>query len=354
MDKKQELMELWKRSFQDSDEFIRFYFLHKYSEENSLVYEENGKPLSAFLMLPYPMSWEGIMLPTSYISGACTLPEARNHGLMSMLLQEGFEEMNKRQIALSTLIPAEDWLFEYYGNMGYAPVFEYSLATYTPHRATSGINTIIPEKYDEAFFTALFPYFERKMQARPCCIQHPLDDYKTITEEIYISGGKIAVAFPPGNDQPSGMAFAFYEEEHIMVREIIYDSPEDKSQLLQSFNRIWPDTEIQYHSLPEGPHTRRYGMARITDAEAMLQHFARQHPGTSFTLKIHDPQLPANNGYFVLENGKCTRPEKAYADLETDIPTLTGALLGFHAGQLPPVLGDVFPPRQPYMNLMID
>ena len=42
-------MELWRRCFEDTDEFIRFYFERKYSNANSLIYEENGKALSALL-----------------------------------------------------------------------------------------------------------------------------------------------------------------------------------------------------------------------------------------------------------------------------------------------------------------
>ena len=45
-------MELWRRCFEDTDEFIRFYFERKYSDANSLIYEENGKALSALQMLP--------------------------------------------------------------------------------------------------------------------------------------------------------------------------------------------------------------------------------------------------------------------------------------------------------------
>ena len=103
-------MELWRRCFEDTDEFIRFYFERKYSDANSLIYEENGKALSALQMLPYPMRWENVTVNTSYISGACTLPDVRNRGFMTLLLQNALQEMYDRGIAFSTLIPAEDWL----------------------------------------------------------------------------------------------------------------------------------------------------------------------------------------------------------------------------------------------------
>lgn len=74
-------MELWRRCFEDTDEFIRFYFERKYSDANSLIYEENGKarqPCKCFLIpcvgkmsrsihlisrehVPYPMSATGAL-----------------------------------------------------------------------------------------------------------------------------------------------------------------------------------------------------------------------------------------------------------------------------------------------------
>ena len=88
MGKKQQIMELWKQNFQDPEDFIQFYFKKKYSNENALVYEENHKAVSSFLLLPYPMSWLKTVILTSYISGACTRQEARNQGYMTLLLKD--------------------------------------------------------------------------------------------------------------------------------------------------------------------------------------------------------------------------------------------------------------------------
>lgn len=98
---------LWKACFQDTEEFIRFYFDRKYKDEDSLLYTENSIPLAASLMLPYSMAWQNTIVRTSYISGACTHPQARKRGIMTRLLQEGFQEMYNRGIAFTTLIPAE-------------------------------------------------------------------------------------------------------------------------------------------------------------------------------------------------------------------------------------------------------
>lgn len=358
MEKKQQVMDLWRHNFHDTEEFIQFYFARKYSDGNSLVYEENGKALSAFLMLPYPMSWQATQLKTSYISGACTQEEARNHGLMTLLLQEAFLEMNKRGIALSTLIPAEDWLFKYYGNLGYAGVFDYSTESYelNPNESLSAHRIQVPETYEPDFTGSLFSYFEEKMQERTCCIQHPEDDYLAIVEDTYLSGGRLGAIFSPETGKPVGWALAFPGKESIQVREILYESEEDKKALLQYFSGIWQKPHLTCRTLPQDNGTERYGMARITDAWQMLQHIAEQHPELSLSLKLYDMHLPVNTGIYLLSNGKCIKKElqELPVDIATDIATLTKALLGYHTEQFPQQFAEIVNRQTPYMNLMLD
>lgn len=356
MDKKEQILNLWKQNFHDPEEFVRFYFDQKYSDENSLLYEENGQPMSALLMLPYPMTWQGIVVNTSYISGACTREEARNHGLMTLLLKEAFKEMNLRDIALSTLIPAEEWLYAYYGNLGYAPVFDYSIETLTVHPGAPALPVICPEKFDTDFASRLLPYFEQKMKARTCCIQHPGNDYLAIVKENYLCGGRLAATFSPASATPTGWALAIPEDGTIKVKECLYNSAEDKKALLQHFSQLWQNHRLECKILPQANAIQHHGMARITNAFPMLQHIAGQQPTLSLSVKVSDPQLPQNEGIYLLSDGKCKKQEiqEIPTDIETDIPMLTQALLGYHPDQLPSPLSVLSPQQQPYMNLMLD
>ena len=357
MDKKQQVMDLWRRNFQDTEEFIQFYFTHKYSDEDSLVYEENGKALSAFLMLPYPMSWQNTRLNTSYISGACTLEEARNHGLMTLLLKEAFLEMNKRGIALSTLIPAEEWLFKYYGNLGYVPVFDYSTEEYHfDPQFKSAIPIFSPESYDPDFARSLFTYFETNMQQRSCCIQHTLNDYLSIVEDAYLSGGRLLATLSPISKTATGWALAIPAKDFTEVKEMFYDTPEIKETLLAHSSSLGPVSRVICKIPPQDKDFQSYGMARITDACQMLNHIAQEHPDLSVSLKINDPHLPANDGIYLLARGRCekTTLQDITTNIETDIPTLTKALLGYHPEQLPQNFAEIIEKQSPYMNLMLD
>ena len=70
-----------------------------------MTIEKDGKIVSALQIVPHTMTYLGTEISVGYISGACTTPEERGQGLMRQLLQETFEEMERREIAISALIP---------------------------------------------------------------------------------------------------------------------------------------------------------------------------------------------------------------------------------------------------------
>ncbi|MGD9771214.1 MAG: GNAT family N-acetyltransferase [Parabacteroides sp.] len=128
----EQLKSLWKSLFGDTEAFISLFFHEVVRDENIRVLEEKGRILSALYMLPYPFRIWNQEVTASYISGAGTLPEAQGRGLMRRLLIDSFKEMERRQIPLSILIPAEPWLYGFYEKSGYATVFTYNQQVYPP------------------------------------------------------------------------------------------------------------------------------------------------------------------------------------------------------------------------------
>lgn len=112
---------LWKLCFNDSEEFTEMYFQLRYNNDVNIAIQSGEEVIAALQMLPYPMTFEGEDIHTAYISGACTHPDYRNRGVMQELLSQAFARMLHNNASLSTLIPAEPWLFDYYARSGYAP-----------------------------------------------------------------------------------------------------------------------------------------------------------------------------------------------------------------------------------------
>lgn len=352
--KRQKIASLWKTCFGDPDEFIQLYFDGKYSDENALLYEENGQAAAALLMLPYPMTWAGTTLHASYISGACTLPEARNKGLMTRLLTEALRTQYRRNTDLSFLIPAEPWLYGYYQKSGYAPVFTHTWETFTPSAidAAQAATIETPAAYSHTLAHGCYPYFNREMQKRPCCIQHPFDDFSTILQDLYASEGRLLIATAPNVGIPgiAGLAFATPGEEYIYIKELLGESPAVRAQLLHTASRLWPGRTVTC-KLPAQPgKSEKGGMARIVHAGNLLARIAAENPQADFSLQLTDALLPENNGTYTLTSGRCIKKKNddTEACLHLDIAGLAQAFWGGLPGN------PAFPPCHPYMSLMID
>ena len=174
---REKVKKLWKLCFNDSEEFTELYFRLRYNNDINIAIQSGEEVIASLQMLPYPMTFEGEDIHTAYISGACTHPDYRNRGVMHELLSQAFARMLHNNVALSTLIPAEPWLFDYYARSGYAPVFRYAEETFIASgipAADTGLTLEMSAEYSEK----RYEYLDRKLRERPCCIQHTKEDFQ--------------------------------------------------------------------------------------------------------------------------------------------------------------------------------
>ncbi len=351
-----EVIRLWKDCFEDTEEFIQLYFERKYKGENTLLYRiVEGEALGALQMLPYPMTYAGSCIDISYISGACTIAKARNEGIMKRLLLRAFEEMGKRNVVMSTLIPQEAWLFDYYRRLGYAPVFDYTWGIYGEEAGVlpDNIDFEFPEKLLEGD-TDLYDYFASRMRARACCVQHTREDFECILDDLCLSGGELLVA-RDAIRRIVGMAFVLQEKEQIRVNDWFYDSEIIKNGLLAKIRQTWGVKRIECKELPHGKQQVHYGMARIIDVPQMLELYAVCYPEKSFVVEVADEQIAQNTGIYTVRKGSCEEGYglQNFVPIKVDVAELTSLLLGYHPDR---IAGEtsVFEHRRPYMSLMLD
>lgn len=335
---KEKVKALWKLCFDDSDEFVEMYFSLRYTEEVNVAIERENEVISALQMIPYPMTFCGKAVPTSYISGACTHPDFRGGGVMRELLSRSFRRMQNSGIYFSTLIPAEPWLFDYYAKMGYAPVFQYSVQEVVIPEDLSMPEMTVHTLFD--YQEEVYRYLNKKLSERPCCIQHTPDDFRAIIADLKISGDHFCVA--EMNREIKGVAIVRKEGSQVVVNELFAENQDAKSGLLLYIQKKIGSNPIkQLLPLNDNRGGHSLGMARIIHAEKVLQLYASAFPQIQMKLKLSDQQLPANNGYYDLSHGRC-----AFS-------------LGQPLGAYPPVvISDlaltILQPLHPYMSLMLN
>ena len=116
--------ELWKLCFGDEDSYIDFYFQNKYRKRETLLLLYNGKITSMLTMmpirtiLPNNRAYNSAML---YAIG--THPDFRNYGFSTELMAHSEKYLAAQGTVFSTLVPAENSLFDFYGKRGYKKSF---------------------------------------------------------------------------------------------------------------------------------------------------------------------------------------------------------------------------------------
>ncbi len=334
---KEQVKELWQQCFEDSPEFTELYFNLRYKEDINIAWIENEILISALQMLPYPMSFFEKRWNTSYISGACTNPSYRSQGAMRRLLNEAFHSMLHHNIHISTLIPAEPWLFNYYQSVGYASIFGYIIhEVKVDNKVDSDCATVV---HLTSFDESVYQYFNRKQLERNLYIEHTADDFKVILADLEIGEGGVFVAFH--NKEIVGVAIAYDKEDQVEINEMMADSKEYEANLIAKISKEFGSKKIIQYTQPIDSNSKPLGMARIINLPQVLSDYAQQFPSKEHSFKVVDRQLISNTGYYWLKNGSCIKTDEPGSQhwVEIEIDALCQKL---------------FAPLHPYMNLMLN
>lgn len=285
MDRKEQIIELWRQCFNDSEAFIQLFFDKVYKEENALTIEEDGKIVSALQMLPYTMNYYGTEISVSYIYGACTAPNARNKGWMRKLLHKAFEVMKQRGVELTVLIPAEPWLFGYYSKQGYTESFLYKKEIFIDSNLPEDETTVEVTSTHPMDTDTIYQFFDRKMRNRSCCMLHTADDFNILLQDLYQEGGHTLIAYNQ-KQSPVGLLFLYPTDNgNFTVREMLYDDENIKTWMLRKAALYNKTTPLSYFTMANNETTAKpLGMARIINASRMLPLWIKQHPESPISI----------------------------------------------------------------------
>jgi predicted N-acetyltransferase YhbS len=287
--RKKQIEDLWELVFGDSHSFIRLFFDRVYQDANALSIEQGGEVVCALQMLPYTMLFCGEEISVAYIAGVCTHPAERGKGLAKQLMEQAVDEMKKRGVALSVLIPAEKRLFDYYRSFGYTEAFEYSLKVYTRHEwfqpeATCRVVRQVDDPSGE-----IFAYFDRKLRERPLGILHCREDFQVIFKDLTMNDGALSLALDKEN-RPVGMAFVAKVpptasvENSVLIKEFLYDDESVKKQLLYGITKDFGVEKAVYrYPVVNHSFSYPYGMARVIDAERLIALRMATYPDSSLS-----------------------------------------------------------------------
>ncbi|WP_052446844.1 GNAT family N-acetyltransferase [Candidatus Soleaferrea massiliensis] len=116
---KDTLKHIWSVCFKDPGHYIDYFFENRFKPEQTLVWLEDEKPAAMLSLLPCELIDQGERIEARYIYAVATLPEYRGRGISTHLLKEAQNILQREEIPISLLVPAEKGLFDFYRERGY-------------------------------------------------------------------------------------------------------------------------------------------------------------------------------------------------------------------------------------------
>ena len=368
---KDQTRQLWKLCFSDSEQFMDLYFSRRYTDQINRYIEEDGTLIAALQVIPYTMTFgQGREVPVGYVSGACTHPDFRNRGYMTRLLHRVHRQMFDDGVWFSTLIPAEEWLKDYYRKSGYHTCFHY--VPYTSARNSSLFtqknsslftlhSSLLYNVSDVSLSDDVYRFFHETMHHRQCCIQHTRDDLDIVLQDLTLAGGKLYAIHAQTPHSPSpiphsplftlhsslftsedffALAFCIIDGPTLCVKEILLNDQTPLNAALDALMQATATTKAVCF-LPTISEAYPLGMARVINVDLALKRYAELAPQTNTCINIvGDNAIPQNNGCRIIRDGQCIKiSDNTPKAKPITIPELTKLILK---------------PLHPYMSLMMN
>ena len=109
------LRALWKRCFEESEQALDCLFAHLPALAHIYKATDGGKLIAAVYLMDCTLCGE----LAHYLCGVATLPEYRQQGVMTALMEYALGDAKRRGDCCSVLLPANEHLYRYYARLGY-------------------------------------------------------------------------------------------------------------------------------------------------------------------------------------------------------------------------------------------
>ncbi len=330
------LKALWRDTFGDPDVYIdEVIFKYKTAPESIMLFESGGKLISAIHMPRSGFSFWGKELSAAYVMGVATHKSQRGHGYMRPLMNAALKRMYDSGTSFCTLIPAEDWLYDYYADFGFTEAFYLKKSDVYINNSSSFDEKVSELSDDEALYRFYRDYFRDE----PFHIKKSRTDFKAVLTDHRLGKGRVLI-HKTGSDI-DGACFAISDGECI-IKELCANENKVRGALLSYAASLYDTEKIRMISRPKNfgeDGVYRRGMIRAVRVFDVLCAYAAAHEEESFTMSVKDNDISRNTGVYRLSDGVVSK----LSDELYDIALSPAEVMRF-----------VLKGQICYMNLMLD
>lgn len=333
---KEQTRTLWRTCFNDSEDFMDIYFADKYTPENNLTVVHDGQVVSAMQLIPYRMTFYGSAHHAGYISGLGTLPDYRGKGYATNLLHEAHRRLYEQGGTLSLLIPGSEELRKFYEKPEHG---SYWTAVYrkelpldiSKDGATDKIEVTRPDEWRDELYT----FYRRLTHELPFMVHPSENDFFAALEAADLADGYVLVAHR--KKRTVGFCLAVKEPNgKVYIRTLAITETATRAAFVEYLCRECGVSAVYRRFCLPGSikESTPYAMARVINVPRFLLAIAASNPGFQLHIGVEgDIDIPENNGFYLIENGKV-----AHTDVKPDSIVTPGGLAAMFLASQPIVL----------------
>lgn len=326
-----DLVNLYKKCFDDSEQYIEYFFNNKYRRNNTIIAKDSNKIIATLFLIPKKIRLRGVELSFPYIVGACTDPMYRGQGIMNNLIYDAIIKLHNRGNAIVGLYP---FRHSFYAKQGFVTINRMckNKVNYINANLSYSVATINDTKELSAFYRLATANYDSKLLRNK-------RDFASKIEEVMSAPGKTVII----RDKDNIIGYCMYDSSEII---------EYLGQGIEGIREL--DSREYYVDSEQG---EEYAMMRIVNPCKLLGRL--KYPSnltTKIRIKVEDTFVPLNTSIMLLDisESKCIITDSATYDYVVTIEELTLLITGSYLreGYRPPdILCDLFPPAR---NLILD
>lgn len=304
LEEKEKSMLLYKKCFDDSESYCRYYFESLLKQNQVAVCEENGEIQGMIHLIPKQIRLGREDVVCQYLYGVATDFRFRRQGVMRKILCQVLRDLYDNQDCFTYLIPSSEKNAEIYQKYGFGFVMD----KMEEKKNSVEQDRVIEEKLAKrSDIPSLSIYAKKKME-------ETYDIYLQKSPEYFNQMFSLL-------ETDDGYIQIFLEDGEIAGYRILDDGEVLEEVLDSSIQKLtWMSQE-----------KRPYVMARLLHIERTLQKLETKSSGCT-AIKVFDPVISENRGTFLWKYGQeniSWERTKQKADMEIDISDFTAHVLGY-------------------------
>lgn len=322
------LINLYSMCFDDSKEYIKYFFDKKYNRANTVIATDNNEVISELFLINKKIVLRGVSLSCPYVVGACTHPKFRGQGIMNSLIHDSFIKLDNRGAMLTALYP---FRHSFYNKQGFMTINRMQKIIINYKK-----NSIIYRDANVSDAEIINKYYNNYCKNYDSYIVRNIKNTKDKINEVTAGSGTIIIAY----DNQNVIGYVMYDNSEII-------------EIIGNYNLLFGIADLDGRECYVENHTgEEYAMLRIINAEKLLAKI--KYPiniNMSINLGITDDFYTNNSNFLNLKinNGNAIVKSSDDCDLMLTIEELTLLIAGAYdrEGYMPPdILREIFPPTK--------